>query len=45
MPEGFGAVLTAMLITMFTFMGTEIVTIAAAEWPTRPRASGARSTR
>ena len=31
MPEGFGAVLTAMLITMFTFMGTEIVTIAAAE--------------
>jgi GABA permease len=33
MPEGFGAVLTAMLITMFTFMGTEIVTIAAAESP------------
>jgi len=31
MPNGFGAVLTAMLITMFTFMGTEIVTIAAAE--------------
>lgn len=31
LPEGLGAVLTAMLITMFTFMGTEIVTIAAAE--------------
>jgi GABA permease len=31
MPEGFGAVLAAMLTTMFTFMGTEIVTIAAAE--------------
>jgi GABA permease len=33
MPNGFGAVLAAMLITMFTFMGTEIVTIAAAESP------------
>ncbi len=33
MPHGFGAVLSAMLITMFTFMGTEIVTIAAAESP------------
>ena len=33
MPNGFGAVLSAMLITMFTFMGTEIVTIAAAESP------------
>jgi GABA permease len=33
MPHGFGAVLAAMLITMFTFMGTEIVTIAAAESP------------
>ncbi len=31
LPHGLGAVLTAMLITMFTFMGTEIVTIAAAE--------------
>lgn len=31
MPNGFGAVLAAMLTTMFTFMGTEIVTIAAAE--------------
>lgn len=30
-PNGFGAVLAAMLTTMFTFMGTEIVTIAAAE--------------
>jgi len=33
MPHGFGAVLAAMLTTMFTFMGTEIVTIAAAESP------------
>ena len=31
LPHGFGAVLAAMLTTMFTFMGTEIVTIAAAE--------------
>jgi GABA permease len=31
LPNGFGAVLAAMLTTMFTFMGTEIVTIAAAE--------------
>ncbi|MDF3833808.1 GABA permease [Cupriavidus basilensis] len=31
MPHGFGAVLAAMLTTMFTFLGTEIVTIAAAE--------------
>lgn len=31
MPNGFGAVLGAMLTTMFTFLGTEIVTIAAAE--------------
>ena len=31
MPMGIGAVLGAMLTTMFTFMGTEIVTIAAAE--------------
>ncbi len=30
MPNGFGAVLSAMLITMFSFMGAEIVTIAAA---------------
>ncbi len=30
-PLGFGAVLSAMLITMFSFMGAEIVTIAAAE--------------
>jgi len=30
-PNGWGAVLAAMLTTMFTFMGTEIVTIAAAE--------------
>ena len=28
MPNGFGAVLSAMLITMFSFMGAEIVTIA-----------------
>ncbi|MDR6180444.1 MULTISPECIES: GABA permease [unclassified Pseudomonas] len=31
MPNGFGAVLGALLTTMFSFMGTEIVTIAAAE--------------
>lgn len=31
MPNGIGAVLAAMLTTMFSFMGTEIVTIAAAE--------------
>jgi GABA permease len=31
LPNGYGAVLAAMLTTMFTFMGTEIVTIAAAE--------------
>lgn len=33
MPNGFGAVVAGMLITMFSFMGTEIVTIAAAESP------------
>lgn len=33
MPFGFGAVIAAMLTTMFSFMGTEIVTIAAAESP------------
>jgi len=33
MPNGFGSVIAAMLTTMFTFMGTEIVTIAAAESP------------
>ena len=33
MPNGFGAVIAAMRTTMFTFMGTEIVTIAAAESP------------
>jgi GABA permease len=31
MPNGMGAVLGAILTTMFSFMGTEIVTIAAAE--------------
>ena len=31
MPHGFGAVLTGMLITIFSFFGAEIVTIAAAE--------------
>jgi GABA permease len=31
LPNGFSAVLAGMLITMFSFMGTEIVTIAAAE--------------
>lgn len=34
MPNGFGAVLSAMLITMFSFMGAEIVTIAPRN-PTR----------
>ncbi|WP_082778108.1 amino acid permease [Tsukamurella pseudospumae] len=33
MPNGVKAVLAAMLTTMFTFMGSEIVTIAAAESP------------
>ncbi|GGG21274.1 GABA permease [Rhodococcoides trifolii] len=33
MPKGFGAVIAAMLTTMFSFMGAEIVTIAAAESP------------
>ncbi|WP_237571301.1 amino acid permease [Mycolicibacterium lacusdiani] len=33
MPNGFGAVIAGLLITMFSFMGTEIVTIAAAESP------------
>ena len=33
MPFGIGGVVAAMLTTMFTFMGTEIVTIAAAESP------------
>ncbi|AVR04964.1 amino acid permease [Pluralibacter gergoviae] len=31
MPHGFGAVLTGILVTMFSFFGAEIVTIAAAE--------------
>lgn len=31
MPNGLGAVVAAMLTTMFSFMGTEIVTIAASE--------------
>lgn len=31
MPHGMGAVVAAILTTMFSFMGTEIVTIAAAE--------------
>jgi GABA permease len=33
LPNGFGAVIAAVLVTMFSFMGTEIVTIAAAESP------------
>jgi GABA permease len=33
MPNGFGAIIAGMLVTMFSFMGTEIVTIAAAESP------------
>ena len=33
LPRGFSAVLAGMLLTMFSFMGTEIVTIAAAESP------------
>lgn len=31
LPNGLGAVVGALMITMFSFMGTEIVTIAAAE--------------
>ncbi|WMR34363.1 GABA permease [Metapseudomonas otitidis] len=31
LPNGYGAVVGALLTTMFSFMGTEIVTIAAAE--------------
>ncbi|TCK20168.1 GABA permease [Pseudonocardia endophytica] len=31
LPNGIGAVVAAVLLTMFSFMGTEIVTIAAAE--------------
>ncbi|MEJ2869576.1 amino acid permease [Actinomycetospora sp. OC33-EN08] len=31
LPNGVGAVVAAVLVTMFSFMGTEIVTIAAAE--------------
>jgi GABA permease len=31
LPNGFAAVVAAVLLTMFSFMGTEIVTIAAAE--------------
>lgn len=31
MPHGFGAVLTGILVTVFSFFGAEIVTIAAAE--------------
>jgi L-asparagine transporter-like permease len=45
MPNGFGAVLSAMLITMFSFMGAEIVTIAAAESDTRINISCAPPTR
>ena len=31
MPHGFGAVLTGILVTMFSFFGAEVVTIAAVE--------------
>ncbi|MCZ4552122.1 GABA permease [Williamsia sp. 1138] len=31
--NGYAAIISAMLVTMFSFMGTEIVTIAAAESP------------
>ena len=40
MPNGFGAVIAGVLITMFSFMGTEIVTIAAAESPNPSRGIG-----
>ncbi|EOM76785.1 gamma-aminobutyrate APC transporter [Rhodococcus rhodnii LMG 5362] len=33
LPNGYGAVVAVLLTTMFSFMGTEIVTIAAAESP------------
>ncbi len=45
MPNGFGAVLSAMLITMFSFMGAEIVTIAAAESDTPENILSAPPTR
>ena len=44
LPNGFGAVISAVLVTMFSFMGTEIVTIAAAESP-RPAEQISRATR
>lgn len=44
MPNGIGAVLAAMLTTMFSFLGTEIVTIAAAE-SDDPRRQIVRATR
>nr|WP_244563361.1 hypothetical protein [Pantoea rodasii] len=31
MPHGFGAVLTGILLTIFSFFGAEVVTIAAVE--------------
>lgn len=37
MPHGLGAVFAAMLTTMFSFVGTEVVTIAAAESPDAKR--------
>ncbi|WP_285659739.1 amino acid permease [Actinomycetospora sp. NBRC 106375] len=43
-PNGFGAIVAAVLITMFSFMGTEIVTIAAAESSDPARGIG-RATR
>ena len=44
LPNGFGAVIAAVLVTMFSFVGTEIVTIAAAESP-RPAEQIGRATR
>lgn len=37
LPNGMGAVFAAMLTTMFSFVGTEVVTIAAAESPDAKR--------
>lgn len=37
MPNGFSAVITALLGVMFAYMGAEIVTVAAAETKIQPK--------
>ncbi|CAE6714350.1 GABA permease [Paraburkholderia nemoris] len=44
MPNGFGAVVGALLTTIFSFMGTEVITIAAAE-STNPAQQISKATR